>query len=216
MRQRSAQYRIPPTGRVLTAVTHPSESSAGQANSPPGEVSTVVNLPSQGSAVAQKDTGNLRGRVPTAVTNPSEDSVAQANDRLPGQVSTVVTLLSRDSARWSIGQKNAARGLGNIPTAVTNPSERPAGQTNRLPGKALTAVALLSSDYTGWAIAQKNAVQNIRAKTPTVVYSPGEDSEGRVVVRERTAKCLSGNVLAAVARPEKNSASQAVEWVVVR
>ena len=172
-------------GKVPTAVTNPSEDSAGQANRLPGKVSTVVALPSRDSArcgIAQKNAAqNRHGKVPTAVINPSEESAGQAN-RLRAKVSTPVTLPSKDSARWEIVQKNAAQDLhGKVPTAVTNPSEDSAGQTNRLLGKVSTPVTLRSKDYTRWVIVLKNAVQNLRAKVPMAVYSPGEDSEGRVV-----------------------------------
>ena len=169
-------------GKVPTAVTNPSEDSAGQASRLPGKVSTIGTLPSKDRAIVQKNSAqNLHGKVPTAVTNPSGDSAGQAN-RLPGKVSTVVTLRRKDSARWTIVQKNAAQiPRGRVPTAVTNPSERSAGQTNRLPGKVSTSVPLRSNDYTGWAIVKKNAVQNLRSKIPMAVCGPGEDSQGRVV-----------------------------------
>lgn len=162
MRQRRAQsLSIPPTGRIPTAVTHPKESSVGQANRLPGEVSTAVDLPSKDSAwwvvIVQKNIEKFREKVPAAVTSPSEDSAGQPN-RPPG--------------------KNVH---GKVPTAVTNPSVRSGGQTNRLPGKASTAVTLRSEYYTGRAIVQKNTVQELRPEVATAVYHPSEDFEGRVV-----------------------------------
>jgi hypothetical protein len=172
-------------GEVPTAVSNPCEGSAGQTNRLPGKVPTVVTLPSKDSArwtIVQKNAAqNLHGKAPTAMTNPGED-FADQDDPLPGKVSMVVTLPSKDPARWTIVQKIAAQNLhGKVPTAVTNPSERSAGQTNCLPGNVSTSVTLRSKDYTGWAIVLKNAVENLHPKVPTAVYSPGEDSEGRVV-----------------------------------
>lgn len=80
-------------------------------------------------------------------------------------------------------------------------------------------MTLRSEDYTEWATVQKNnAVQKLRPPpgAPTAVYSPSEDSEGRVVAGKGTAKCLPGKIPKAVAHPGENPASKVVEWVVVR
>jgi hypothetical protein len=134
-------------GKVPTAVTNPTDDSAGQANRLPEKVSTLVTLPSKDSArwaIVQKNAAqNLHGKVPTALANLTEDSAVQAN-RLPGK--------SNDSARWADVQKNAAQNLhGKVPTTVANPTDDSAGH-NRLPGKVSTVVTLPSKDSARWAI----------------------------------------------------------------
>ena len=131
------------------------------------------------------------------MTGPTEDS-AQAN-RLPGVVSTVVTLPSKGSARWATVQKNIEDLHGKIPTVVANPTEDSAGQAHRLPGKISMAEILQSRGSASWAIVQKKAALNLQGKVPMAATDRTEDSAGQ-------ANRLLGKESTAVALPSKYSA----------